>query len=193
LLGSNIQPEWNLPAALHELYRRFHVLRTSRIWESPAVGSDGPNFLNMAVLIQSSLDPHRLKNLLLKPLEEQLGRVRTKDKYAARSIDIDIVTVGDQPLDPGLWKLAYLAVPFAEVFPDLKSPQTGESLIQAALRLKQNTPIRQRRDLHAQLAHGPSRGDYSGIFTIDAVLYDFSQGVQPQRVDRFASRMEGLP
>lgn len=92
LLGSNIQPEENLRRAVELLRQYFVVEKVSAAWETPAVGSDGPDFLNAAVVIHTSLDPWQLKERFLRPLEAQLGRVRTADKNAPRTIDIDIVS-----------------------------------------------------------------------------------------------------
>ena len=87
LLGSNIQPERNLPLAVRELGEQLTILRASSVWESPAVGSRGPNFLNAALLCQTGLAAEALKWQVLRPLEARLGRVRNQDKNArARSI-----------------------------------------------------------------------------------------------------------
>lgn len=142
LLGSNIAPEANLAAALLELGRRFPILRASRLWKSPAVGSEGPDFLNMAVLILAAPTAFALKRGVLRPIEAGLGRVRTSDKNAPRTIDIDIVAEAGQTLDPGLWKYAHAAAPVAEILPDLVSPQSGERLRALADRLRRNAPIR---------------------------------------------------
>jgi 2-amino-4-hydroxy-6-hydroxymethyldihydropteridine diphosphokinase len=79
LLGSNIQPERNLPLAVQQLASRMAILRASSVWESPAVGSRGPNFLNAALLCLTSLSAEILKWQVLRPLEARMGRVRNKD------------------------------------------------------------------------------------------------------------------
>ena len=48
-LGSNIDPESNLRAALAALRLRFGELACSSVWRSPAFGFVGPEFLNMVV------------------------------------------------------------------------------------------------------------------------------------------------
>lgn len=146
LLGSNIAPEWNLPAAYMELSRRFQVIRRSRIWQSPAVGSEGPDFLNMAVLITSSMDAESLKGQVLRPIESQLGRIRTRDKNAPRPIDIDVITVGGQVIDPDLWNFAHLAVPFAEILPEIRIPNSQDTLLSKAIDLRQQSIIAPRMD-----------------------------------------------
>ncbi len=153
LLGSNIQPERNLPLAVRELPlavqqlgEQLTILRASSVWESPAVGSRGPNFLNAALLCQTSLAAEALKWQVLRPLEARLGRVRNRDKNAPRPIDFDIITVDGRLYDPILWQYSFRAVPVAELLPDLKS-ETGEKLPEAARRLAIELPVKQKSGL----------------------------------------------
>jgi len=146
LLGSNIEPEKNLPLAVNLLKKQLTILQTSSVWESKAVGSDGANILNAALLVSTSLEAEILKEQVLHPLEAQLGRVRTRDKNAPRTIDLDILLFDQQLLDLNLWQYAYRAVPIAEVLPDYQS-ETGEYLKDAALRLAHTTPIWVRKDV----------------------------------------------
>lgn len=147
ILGSNIDPEQNLLRAVDHLERMFPLEGVSEVWETPAVGSDGPNFLNAAVVIHTSLEALELKQKVLRPLEAHLGRVRTPDKNAPRTLDIDIVAWNDVILDHDVWRHAHLAVPVAELLPCYQSDETGEYLEQAASRLSTTTPIRARPEI----------------------------------------------
>jgi 2-amino-4-hydroxy-6-hydroxymethyldihydropteridine diphosphokinase len=149
LLGSNIQPEENLRKAVHLLRQNFQVERGSGVWESAAVGSEGPNFLNAAVIIRTSLKPQQLKESFLRPLEARLGRVRTMDKNASRTIDIDIVAWDADIVDANVWKFAHAAVPVAELLPCYQSEATGEYLEQRAAYLSRSTHIFARREVPA--------------------------------------------
>ena len=146
LLGSNIEPEKNIPLAVNLLQKQLTILQVSSVWESKAVGSDGANILNAALLVLTSLEAKILKEQVLHPLEAQLKRVRTRNKNAPRTIDLDILLFDQQLLDPDLWQYAYRAVPLSEVLPDLQS-ETGEYLKDAALRLAHTTPIWVRKDI----------------------------------------------
>lgn len=141
LLGSNIAPERNLPRALELLRRHVEVSGASQVWETPAVGSAGPNFLNAAVLVRTRLAPEQLKNLVLGAIESDLGRVRTADKYAPRPIDIDIVAWNGRVTDPDVWQYAHAAVPAAEVLSGEIYSEKGETLAEAAARLSQFSSI----------------------------------------------------
>lgn len=146
LLGSNIQPERNLPLAVELLRGRVEILQTSSVWESRAVGSRGPNFLNAALLCFTRLEASALKWLVLRPLEAQLGRVRNADKNAPRPIDIDVVTLDERVLELSLWQYSFRAVPVAELLPDLLS-EAGQPLHQVAANLARETPPRWRPDV----------------------------------------------
>jgi 2-amino-4-hydroxy-6-hydroxymethyldihydropteridine diphosphokinase len=144
LLGSNIEPERNLSMAVQRLQVLLIVDRVSHAWETPAVGSDGPNFLNAALLVRTDLAPQELKEQVLRPLETELGRVRSADKNSPRTIDIDVILWDDQVLDEMIWHLAHVAVPAEEVWPQPLPGPGGETLVQVAARLERTTPIRKR-------------------------------------------------
>jgi 2-amino-4-hydroxy-6-hydroxymethyldihydropteridine diphosphokinase len=146
-LGSNINPEVNMIRALDLLCQQTDVKRVSSTWESPAVGSDGPDFLNAAVWIETSLSLADLKQGILRPIEAQLGRVRTADKNAPRTIDIDILTYEENLVEPALWQLSFLAIPVAELLPDYKHPQSGEPIQKAAERLAPGAQLKHRPEV----------------------------------------------
>jgi 2-amino-4-hydroxy-6-hydroxymethyldihydropteridine diphosphokinase len=129
ILGSNIEPEKNTITAIHLLTQFCTVLKKSSTWETVAVGSKGPNFLNVAVLIETDLSAEAIKADVIGPIEKTLGRVRTNDKNAPRTIDLDIVLFDDLLIEPALWKKAFIAIPMADLLPEQKHPHSGERLI----------------------------------------------------------------
>jgi 2-amino-4-hydroxy-6-hydroxymethyldihydropteridine diphosphokinase len=146
LLGSNIEPERHLSLAVKRLQALLIVERVSHAWETPAVGSEGPNFLNAALLVRTDLAPQELKEQVLRPLENELGRVRSLDKNAPRTIDIDVILWDDHVLDETIWHLAHVAVPAEEIWPQPLPGPSGETLVQVAARLERTSPII-RKDL----------------------------------------------
>ncbi len=151
ILGSNIDKERNLPEAVRLLREKATVVAVSGIYETAPVGLvEQPLFWNTAVLIHTTLSPAEIKVQLLGNIERQLKRVRQADKNAPRTIDLDIVLFNDvvQDYDPGdgrfrpipdpdLLKFAHVAVPVAELAPNLSHPVTGEPLQAIANRLVQ--------------------------------------------------------
>ena len=146
LLGSNIQPEKNLTSGLNLLRNMVTISRLSSVWETPSVGSSGPDFLNLAVLITTPLKASELKAQVLRPLEKQLGRVRSANKNAPRTFDADIILFDDRLLDQNLWSYAHRAVPVAELLPDYPSSR-GDTLKDVASELAKTTLIHLRPDV----------------------------------------------
>jgi 2-amino-4-hydroxy-6-hydroxymethyldihydropteridine diphosphokinase len=146
-LGSNIRPEDCLPRAVWMLKEYGEVKALSGVWESRAVGSDGPNFLNLCVLFLSGLQPYGLKEQIIRPIEARLGRIRLVDKNAPRTIDLDIVLFDQQPLNIEVWAYAFVVVPLAELIPDFVHPLRGERLAKVAEQLQRQGWIVPRREL----------------------------------------------
>ena len=146
LLGSNIQPEKNLTLGLDLLRNKVTIFQTSSVWETPSAGSPGPDFLNLAVLINTSLNASELRAQVLRPLELQLGRVRSTNKDAPRTFDIDIILFDGQLLDQNLWRYAHRAVPVAEILPDYRSSR-GDILKDVASELAKTSTIHLRQDV----------------------------------------------
>jgi 2-amino-4-hydroxy-6-hydroxymethyldihydropteridine diphosphokinase len=149
LLGSNIQPEENITNALQRLKQVCTVNAVSSIWETEAVGSSGPHFLNTVVWISTPLSPEEIKTQIIQPIEKEQGRIRTADKNAPRTIDIDILIYNEVILDKNVWQRDFIALPLAELRPDLTHPETGESLAEIAQRLKSASKASIRFDLQS--------------------------------------------
>ncbi len=139
-LGSNIHPVENLREAIDLLRQRTRLIALSTCWESAAIGSPGPNFLNIGALVATPLDAAALKEQVLSTIEKKLGRVCSADKYAPRTMDIDIVIFDGQVRDPEIWRRVYLALIFAELLPNLRHPESGETLPEIARGLQEKTP-----------------------------------------------------
>jgi 2-amino-4-hydroxy-6-hydroxymethyldihydropteridine diphosphokinase len=150
LLGSNIEPEVNIPRAVDLLQEKVTILKVSSIWESASVNCCYPDFLNMAASVSTSLGAAELKGQILRPLEAHMGRMRTQDKNASRPIDIDIILFDGKLMDPDLWQHVHQAAPVAELFPEITS-ESGERLKDAVKRLAQSTPIQIRWDISISL------------------------------------------
>jgi 2-amino-4-hydroxy-6-hydroxymethyldihydropteridine diphosphokinase len=146
LLGSNIQPEKNLTLGLNLLRNMVTISRLSSVWETPSVGSSGPDFLNLAMLITTPLNASEFRTQILRPLEKKLGRVRSANKNAPRTFDADIILFDDLLLDRNLWSYAHRAVPVAEILPNYPSDR-GDTLQDVAAELAKTALIRLRPDM----------------------------------------------
>jgi 2-amino-4-hydroxy-6-hydroxymethyldihydropteridine diphosphokinase len=156
-LGSNVDPARHLRLAIRRLREVVVVEAVSTAWQSPAVGSDGPDYVNAAVLVRT---PMRKEWLMarLKEIEDELGRMRTQGQPARLKIDIDIVVFDSEICENDLWIQAYRAVPVAELLPELRQRASGELLSHAAARLAAALPIKPRPEiLRGLLRAGTSR------------------------------------
>jgi 2-amino-4-hydroxy-6-hydroxymethyldihydropteridine diphosphokinase len=151
-LGSDIHPEVNLPAAARLLAEQsqISVVAASRVYQSPPLGRpDDAPFRNAAVMVRTSLGPAALHSALRR-IESLLGRVRTDDRYAPRTIDLDLamyqgvegVVAGRLLPDPDIPERAFLAVPLAEVAPGWFHRGAGRTLARIAARFHLGEDLR---------------------------------------------------
>jgi len=136
LIGSNINPATNIATSLKRLSQLTDIKSKSSIWETEAVGSNGPNFLNIAVEIETDLKSKEIKQGIIKPIESEIKRVRTENKYAPRTIDLDIIIFNNQIMDKNLWEKVFIALPVSEIKPNLKNPNDQATLKVIANKLK---------------------------------------------------------
>jgi 2-amino-4-hydroxy-6-hydroxymethyldihydropteridine diphosphokinase len=160
-LGSNIDPETNLPAAV-ELLRRFgDVTAVSAVYETLPVGfCDQPNFLNAAILLETDRSLDQIREVVVPEIEQALHRVRDPARLdGPRTIDLDVLLFNDfvtgagrrELPDPHILQHAFVAVPLAELDPERLHPVTGQTLASIARRLPVvNGDLRQRRDVRLQ-------------------------------------------
>ncbi len=138
-LGSNVEPERHLGAALDALAVEFGALILSPVYESEAVGFAGENFYNLVAGIDTELGVGQLAERL-RAIEHRNGRCRGGEKFAPRTLDIDILIYGDQvgsvdgielPRDEIL-KYAFVLRPLADIIPDQRHPVVGRCYRQLA-------------------------------------------------------------
>jgi 2-amino-4-hydroxy-6-hydroxymethyldihydropteridine diphosphokinase len=134
-LGSNLEPAKHLRAALAELRARFGNIVVSPIYRFPPVGFDGPAFLNLAVAIDTDLDPLAL-NEWLHALEDRHGRRRDVPRFSSRTLDVDIVLYGDVvmngpehlELPRGELRHAFVLKPLVDIAPQVTHPVLDRTL-----------------------------------------------------------------
>jgi len=146
-IGSNIEPEFHLREAIRLLRQHGQVKAISNAWQSHAFGSNGPDFLNACVLFLTPLEARDLKEQVIRPIEAQLGRIRGEDKFAPRTIDIDIILFDEEPFGWEFWSNAFVVVPLADLLPDFNHPFNYEKLKQVAMHMRRQTWIEARPDV----------------------------------------------
>lgn len=136
-LGSNIDAESHLTAALAELRERFGNVVVSPVYRSQAVGFSGNDFLNLAVGLDTDLPP-RILDEWLHVLEDRHGRRRDVPRFSSRTLDIDIVLYDNLVLSgPGHLdipraelKHAFVLKPLVDIAPELRHPVYDRSMAQ---------------------------------------------------------------
>jgi 2-amino-4-hydroxy-6-hydroxymethyldihydropteridine diphosphokinase len=134
-LGSNIEPERYLRAALDELRARFGDVAVSPAYRTAAVGVDGAPFVNSAALIRTALPLDALE-AWLHALEDRHGRDRSGARLSDRTLDVDVVFYGDRVLAEGgcvriprpELEHAFVLKPLADIAPDFVDPLDGRAL-----------------------------------------------------------------
>ena len=103
------------------------VLKRSSDYRTPPWGvTDQPEFVNLAIEVETALSPHALLERI-HGIEKALGRDRKAGpRWGPRPIDIDIIAYDDLALDdpaltlphPRALERAFVLVPLAEIAPD---------------------------------------------------------------------------
>lgn len=132
-IGSNIDREKHIPSCLAELERHFGSLTVSSLYETAAVGFDGPPFHNLVAGFNTELPVRRVAEILTA-IEEQHGRTRSSKKFSSRTLDADLLLYGDTILHEGklnlprdeITRYAFVLEPLAEIAPEHRHPVTGE-------------------------------------------------------------------
>jgi 2-amino-4-hydroxy-6-hydroxymethyldihydropteridine diphosphokinase len=136
-IGSNIDPERNIERAIGRLREHVCVRAVSTFYRSQPIGRpEQAPFLNGVVEVEAEREPRALKTEVLRRIEAELGRVRTADKYAARTVDLDLLIYGeitaDEPglqlPDPDIRSRPFLAAGICELAPDLVLPGDGRTM-----------------------------------------------------------------
>lgn len=100
------------------------ILKRSSLYETEPWGvEDQPRFINMAIEIETGLEPLELL-MLLKETEKKMGRVYT-GRWGPRSIDLDILLYEDMVLTEGdlqiphprMHERIFVLEPLAEISP----------------------------------------------------------------------------
>jgi 2-amino-4-hydroxy-6-hydroxymethyldihydropteridine diphosphokinase len=150
-LGSNLpssagSPHETLDAAILRLGELGQVLARSAYYSTEPVGyADQPPFLNAAVALRTTLDPHTLLDRLLE-LERSFGRDRSHGiANGPRTLDLDLILYGDVVLStqnlqlphPRMAQRAFVLTPLAEIAPGTIHPQLQKTVSQLLQDLSQ--------------------------------------------------------
>lgn len=153
-IGSNIEPERHVREALRELREAFGRIEVSPVYRTAAVGFDGDDFLNLVVGFETEHDVHAVDDAL-DAIEQRARRERAGERFAPRTLDLDLLLFGDCVIDDGhvrvprqeLLEYAFMLKPLADLAPDLQHPTENARIAD----LLQARNFRQQRCVVADL------------------------------------------
>jgi 2-amino-4-hydroxy-6-hydroxymethyldihydropteridine diphosphokinase len=136
-LGSNLGRRFQtLQGALDVLFDApgLEFVAVSPVYETDPVG--GPegqrSYLNAIVIVETKLQPRVLLDRA-QSVENAFGRVRGSEQWGPRTLDVDLIVVGDVVSDdpelmlphPRAYERAFVLVPWAQVDPEGEIPGHG--------------------------------------------------------------------
>ncbi len=138
-LGSNLGDRKKfLQEALQKLEGNgLRLLKVSSLYETEPMGFVGQGwFLNLCAQVETTLFPKQLLQRTQR-VEREMGRRRTM-KNGPRNIDIDILLFGNAVVEttelriphPRYRERRFVLAPLAELQPNLRDPETGETILQ---------------------------------------------------------------
>jgi len=148
------------------------LLAASSVWETRPLGvANQPNYLNAAALIETNLTAAHLKANILAFIEKRLGRVRRGNPYGPRTIDVDLVLFNRDVLEVGQTRIPhpevlerpFVAIPLAEIAPNYRHPETGQTLSQIAGTFRKVENIMQPRPDITLAVQAATAGRYVGF------------------------------
>ena len=156
-LGANLgNPKEALVAALNELQgsQGIQSLKASSFYSTSPVDSSGPDYVNAAAVVETTLLPEGLLELLQK-IELEHGRVRPAGVHnAPRTLDLDLLAYEGEVRStkvltiphPRMNERLFVLVPLAEIEPEWQSPE-GEAVESLIKRVKRKDPSQEIRKL----------------------------------------------
>jgi len=119
--GSNIHAAENIAKAKAFLSKKFpNSTFTRNLITKPIGFVDQPDFMNAIFCVKTEQNRAEL-NLVLKEVENLLGRIRTENKFGPRTIDLDIVVWNEKVVDDDVYTREFLRDLVVEVLPEMKN------------------------------------------------------------------------
>ncbi len=160
-IGSNLgERRSNLQGAVNTLAETPEVWLTaiSPVYETDPVGAPegSRTFLNAVLCLDTTLSARTLLERALA-VEFAYGRERSEVRNAPRTLDVDLIVLGDRKADdedlvlphPRAGERAFVLVPWLDVEPDAEIPGVG--LVSELVEKTGRDGVRRREDIELEL------------------------------------------
>ncbi len=116
------------------------LVRTSPLYRSaPLDGSDQPDYINAVSALLTHLNADDLLRFL-QQIEKAQGRSRSAEKWAPRTLDLDLLVYSSASIDqkdlkvphPGISERNFVLLPLLDIAPHLRIPGLGSVTVLAA-------------------------------------------------------------
>ena len=164
-VGSNVDRERHIALSIELLGARFGTVERSSVYETEAVGFTGDPFLNLVVAFDTDERPRELVSIL-HDIERRCGRTRRTRRFGPRTLDLDLLLLGDTVLrEPGLvlpreeiMEHAFVLCPLAELAREQVHPVSGLTFAELWSRFDKRAVSIHKVDFDAPRRHAASAG-----------------------------------
>lgn len=143
-VGTNLGDRWaHLAAAATFLDHspRVTVLRASRVYDTAPIGPPQPRYLNAVLELETELTARGL-HAVLQMAENAAGRRRDGRRWAARTLDLDLLLFGEEIIvtprlrvpHAELTVRRFVLAPLAELCPERVVPGTARTVAELLAR-----------------------------------------------------------
>jgi 2-amino-4-hydroxy-6-hydroxymethyldihydropteridine diphosphokinase len=152
-MGSNLgDRRAHLKSAVSRFYQHRMIwnLALSSVYETEPLGEMPQGlYFNAVMRLDTTLSPRDLLELCLDE-EQKQGRQRSEERYAARSLDLDLLLYGNEIIaeedlivpHPRMLERAFVLEPLAELAPQLLHPLTGTRIGELAAAVHDSARVR---------------------------------------------------
>ena len=137
-LGSNQGDRFkHLQHAVDAIFKQIGKIQLiAKVYNTPAIGFEGPDFLNTCLVVHTELSAPEVLELLLQ-IETQMGRERSKSGgYESRIIDLDVLLFNDAVIHtqeltvphPQLANRKFVLQPLYEIGPKQMHPTLNKPI-----------------------------------------------------------------
>lgn len=124
------------------------VVTVSQVYETPAWGFEGEDFLNACIKVETRFSAEKVLRLLLE-IEAFLGRSRNGNGYQNRTIDLDIIFYAEEIVDtknlqlphPKMTERKFVMDPLADIAAEVIHPKLKQSVHELKVQTVDDAPI----------------------------------------------------